>query len=120
MLEVIVPGFETTVQDYPGRVGYANLGYPPSGPFNSWSFRLANLLVGNAADMAGLECQLNGPTLAFGQRATIAVTGADMKPTVDENSGPHVAKLRRGSGAAIETAVPFGRSASLYRDRRRN
>ena len=39
MLEVIKPGLETSVQDYPGRIGYWNQGFPPSGPMDSWSFR---------------------------------------------------------------------------------
>ena len=47
MLEVINQGLEPSVQDYPGRVGYLNQGFPPSGPMDSWSFRLANLLVNN-------------------------------------------------------------------------
>lgn len=47
MFEVIKQGLETSVQDYPGRVGYLNQGFPPSGPMDSWSFRLANLLGKN-------------------------------------------------------------------------
>jgi len=83
MLEVMEPGFETSVQDYPGRIGLGHLGYPPSGPLDSWSFRLANLLVGNPAGEAALECQLNGPTLRFQIATTIAVCGADMRPELD-------------------------------------
>ena len=55
MFEVIKQGLETSVQDYPGRVGYLNQGFPPSGPMDSWSFRLANLLVGNEESFAALE-----------------------------------------------------------------
>ena len=47
MIEVTKKGLETSVQDYPGRVGFLNQGFPPSGPMDSWSFRLANLLVSN-------------------------------------------------------------------------
>ena len=54
-----------------------------SGPFDSWSFRLANLVVGNDAGAAGLECQFLGPTLLFEREAVIAVTGADMQPTLE-------------------------------------
>ena len=46
MLEVIKPGLETSVQDYPGRFGYLSLGFPWSGAMDSWSLRLANVLVG--------------------------------------------------------------------------
>ena len=61
MFEVIKKGLETSLQDYPGRVGFLNQGFPPSGPMDSWSFRLANLLVGNKAEEAALECQYTGP-----------------------------------------------------------
>ena len=50
---------------------------------DSWSFRLANVLVGNASGTAGLECQFLGPTLKFKHDGVIAVTGADMQPALD-------------------------------------
>jgi len=83
MLDVIKPGHETSIQDYPGRLGYWAQGFPPSGPMDSWSFRLANLLVGNPAGAAALECQFVGPTLKFRRDGIIAVCGAEMKPTLD-------------------------------------
>lgn len=83
MIEVIKPGLETSVQDYPGRIGYWAQGFPPSGPMDAWSFRLANLLVGNAPGAAALECQFVGPTLRFHSASVIAVCGADMKPTLE-------------------------------------
>ncbi|MCZ6772230.1 MAG: aminopeptidase, partial [Proteobacteria bacterium] len=83
MLEVIKPGLETSVQDWPGRVGYWNQGFPPSGPMDSWSFRLANVLVDNAPGDAGLECQFIGPVLKFRRDTIIALTGADMQATID-------------------------------------
>jgi 5-oxoprolinase (ATP-hydrolysing) subunit C len=88
MIDVVVAGLETSVQDFPGRIGFWNQGFPPSGPFDSWSFRLANLLVGNPAGAAGLECQYVGPTLRFNEAAVIAVTGADMTPTLDATPVP--------------------------------
>ena len=83
MIEVIKPGLETSVQDLPGRIGYWEQGFPPSGPVDMWSFRLANLLVGNDRDTAALECQFLGPTLRFERDCDVAVTGADMAPTID-------------------------------------
>lgn len=88
MIEVIKPGLETSIQDYPGRIGFWAQGFPPSGPMDSWSFRLANLLVGNSPDSAGLECQFVGPTLKFKAPAVVAVCGADMKPTLDGKPVP--------------------------------
>ena len=58
--EVVAPGLETSVQELPGRLGYWEQGFPPSGPADVWSFRLANLLVGNPRDTAALECQFWG------------------------------------------------------------
>ena len=47
MLEVLEGGIQTTVQDFPGRVGYLDLGTYPAGPMDHFAFRTANLLVGN-------------------------------------------------------------------------
>ena len=34
MMEIVKPGLETSIQDYPGRIGYWNQGFPPSGPMS--------------------------------------------------------------------------------------
>ena len=88
MIEVIKKGLETSVQDYPGRIGSLNQGFPASGPMDSWSFRLANILVGNKADEAALECQFMGPTLKFKNDRIIAITGANMSPKLDGRTIP--------------------------------
>ena len=82
-MEVLKPGLETTVQDYPGRVGVVSTGYPISGPMDGWSFRIANRLVGNEAGAAGLECQFIGPTLRFHDDRVVAVCGAEMPAALD-------------------------------------
>ena len=88
MVQVIKKGLETSVQDYPGRIGTLNQGFPASGPMDSWSFRLANILVGNKPGDAALECQFMGPTLKFLNDRTIAITGADMSPKIDGKRVP--------------------------------
>ena len=88
MIEVLKKGLETSVQDYPGRVGFLNQGFPPSGPMDSWSFRLANLLVGNDPNEGALECQFMGPTLKFDSDHVIAICGADMQPKINGQSIP--------------------------------
>jgi urea carboxylase len=75
-IEVLEPGTQTSVQDYPGRVGYWNIGVPPSGPMDDYAFRIANRIVGNDPGAAGLEITLQGPVLRFHSDATIALTGA--------------------------------------------
>ncbi|MCH8497332.1 MAG: urea carboxylase [Marinobacter sp.] len=81
--EVVKPGTYTTVQDFPGRVGYWNIGVPPSGPMDDFAFRVANRIVGNHNDAAGLECTLIGPSLRFHQDTVIALTGAPTGATLD-------------------------------------
>lgn len=83
VVEVVEPGTYTTVQDYPGRHGYWDIGVPPSGPMDDYAFRLANHIVGNDVAAAGLECTLQGPTLRFHGDATIALTGAAMAATLE-------------------------------------
>ncbi|QKD58822.2 allophanate hydrolase subunit 2-domain-containing protein [Fusarium oxysporum Fo47] len=82
--EVLQPGALTTVQEYPGRTGYWNIGIPPGGPMDSYSFRLANRLVGNPSDAAGLECTLGGPSLKFHCDAVIAAVGGVAQVTIDD------------------------------------
>lgn len=104
MLEVIKPGLETSVQDYPGRFGYLNVGFPWSGAMDSWSFRLANILVGNEPGAAGLECQFIGPTLRFQRDNVIAVTGADMQAKVDGEPIPMWESVAVRTGQILEMA----------------
>jgi urea carboxylase len=81
--EVLDAGTLTSIQDYPGRQGYWDVGVPPSGPFDNWSFRLGNRLLDNPDDAAGLEITLTGPTLRFHRAAQIALTGAPVSATLN-------------------------------------
>lgn len=76
-------GVMTTIQDYPGRIGYWAVGVPPSGPMDHLAFRFANKLVGNAEGVAGLEITLIGPKLKFNADVVIAITGAPIDATLD-------------------------------------
>ncbi|KAH3684767.1 hypothetical protein WICPIJ_004231, partial [Wickerhamomyces pijperi] len=80
--EILSPGAYTTVQDYPGRSGYWRIGVPPSGPMDSYSFRLANKIVGNADAAPALEVTLNGPSILFHADSVIALTGGEAEFTV--------------------------------------
>ncbi|HVY05497.1 MAG TPA: urea carboxylase [Burkholderiales bacterium] len=82
-LEVVEPGVQTSVQDWPGRLGYWDVGVPPSGPMDALALRLANRLLGNKQGAAALECTAVGPTLRFHADAVIALTGAAMDATLD-------------------------------------
>ncbi len=102
MLLCLKPGLETSVQDYPGRIGFLDQGLPPSGPMDSWSFRLANLLVGNPCGAAALECQYLGPTLRFDVEAWIAICGSDMQPRLDGSPVEMWTTLRVRAGQTLE------------------
>ncbi|MDZ4194497.1 urea carboxylase [Ectopseudomonas chengduensis] len=125
VIEVLEPGTYSSVQDYPGRLGYWDIGVPPSGPMDDFAFRLANRIVGNAAEAAGLEFTLQGPTLRFHSDALIALTGADCPATLDdapvaywqpiEVKAGQVLKLGRAvSGCRTYLAVRNGLDVPLY------
>jgi urea carboxylase len=82
-VEVLQPGTQSMIQDYPGRTGYWDVGVPPSGPMDHYAFRLANRIVGNAEGTAALELTVTGPTLRFNSDTVIALTGATMKAELD-------------------------------------
>ena len=82
-IDVLAGGTMTTIQDYPGRTGHWDVGVPPSGPFDNQHFRLANRLLGNAVNAAGLEITLQGPKLQFNCPTFFVLTGADFNTTLD-------------------------------------
>jgi biotin-dependent carboxylase-like uncharacterized protein len=101
MLDIVKPGLETTVQELPGRIGHWEQGFPPSGPADAWSFRLANLLVGNDRDTAALEWQFVGPTVRFHRDGAIALTGADMAAKLDDTPAPMWETLNVRAGQVL-------------------
>jgi len=84
VIEVVEPGTYSTIQDYPGRVGYWSIGVSPSGPMDDYAFRIANRIVGNDEHAAGLECTIMGATLRFHSDVLIALTGAESNATLDD------------------------------------
>lgn len=83
-IDVLRAGTMTTVQDFPARGGYWDVGVPPSGPFDDWSFRLGNRLLGNDENAAGLEVTLNGPTLQFRTPTQIVLAGAPLTAKLND------------------------------------
>jgi len=82
-IDVLSPGTQSMVQDYPGRTGYWDIGVPPSGPMDHLSFRLANRIVNNPEGTAALELTVTGPTLKFNIDSVIALTGAKIDALLD-------------------------------------
>lgn len=87
-IEVLQAGIQTAVQDVTGRLGYWDVGVPPSGAIDPLSLNVANQLLGNAPNTAGLECTLQGPSLKFHCDSQIVLAGGDMPSTLDGVSVP--------------------------------
>jgi antagonist of KipI len=82
-LFVVEPGVLTTVQDL-GRPGWGAWGVPVSGALDAEALRLANRLVGNAEDAAGLEITLAGPVFKAIGDLLVAVVGGPFGPAPGE------------------------------------
>lgn len=83
--QVLKPGFYTSIQDE-GRSGWRAKGVPLSGPMDAESFARANRVVGNDTPMAALEITLSGPTLLFNDPVWVAVSGAEVALTHNQNA----------------------------------
>ena len=106
-IEVRKPGLSTTVQDA-GRTGYYDVGIPPSGALDQYSLRAANLLVGNPAGAAALECVYMGPELVFTEPAVVAVAGAELVPKVNGEPRPGWESFPVAAGDVLDFAYLTG------------
>ena len=112
--EVLSGGTQTTVQDVPGRLGYWAVGVPPSGPMDNLALQLANRLLDNPQDAAGLEITMSGPLLKFNTAAVVAVTGADIPVTLDGSPQPMHTSLLIPAGGQLALGTLAGTGARSY------
>jgi urea carboxylase len=101
-IDVLDGGVQTTVQQTPGRLGYWDVGVPPSGPMDDLSFRLANELIGNAPEAAGLEFTMMGATLRFNVETLLVLGGAPLAATLDREPVPQWQVVRAGAGSVLK------------------
>jgi urea carboxylase len=113
-IEVIDGGTMTTVQDYPGRIGYWSVGVPPSGPMDSRSFRIGNRLLGNHEGAAGLECTVAGPSLRFEFETHIALTGADFSARLNGRPVPQWEAINVPADSLLELGECKGPGMRAY------
>jgi urea carboxylase len=113
-VEVLDGGTMTTVQDYPARLGYWNVGVPPSGPMDSLSFRIGNRLLGNDDGAPGLECTVTGPSLRFNSDSEIVVAGADYGATLDGKTLALWTPAVVAAGSVLELRDCEGPGARAY------
>jgi biotin-dependent carboxylase-like uncharacterized protein len=84
MLKILRAGIYTTVQDL-GRNGFRRLGISQGGALDVPALKIANLLVGNSVEAAGLEITLGQFSAEFTQSGWIALTGAGCDAQLDGN-----------------------------------
>jgi biotin-dependent carboxylase-like uncharacterized protein len=83
MIEILEVGLQATVQDL-GRSGLGHLGVPEAGAADPFSLRLANRLVGNDENAAGIEALMGGLAFRLGADRQISLTGAPCLAYLDE------------------------------------
>ncbi|MAR90298.1 MAG: urea carboxylase [Pseudomonadales bacterium] len=113
-LDVISPGTLTTVQDYPGRVGYWDVGVPPSGPFDNYAFRLGNRLLDNPVTAAGLEITVRGPSLQFNHATQVVITGAELEVTLEQQPVPMWQVVPVAAGQVLRIGQVKNQGARAY------
>ncbi|MFZ6798683.1 biotin-dependent carboxyltransferase family protein [Undibacterium sp. Di24W] len=90
-LRVLKAGIQTSVQDL-GRHGQRHLGISQSGALDRYSLMLANKLVGNAVQCAGIEIVIGPVEIQFQRDSWFAIGGANFAALLD---GKSVAKAWR-------------------------
>ena len=104
-IEVLQPGTHTTVQDWPGRLRYWDVGVPPSGPMDALALRLANRLLANTPECAALEITVTGPTLRFGCNALVVLAGAPMQAKLDDEPVKFWQPIAVRAGSVLQIAA---------------
>lgn len=87
MISILKPGLLTTIQDL-GRYGYQKDGVVVGGAMDTYSHRVANILVGNDENAPTIEMTLIGATIQFSRDSLIAITGGNLSPTIDNKRLP--------------------------------
>ena len=113
-ITVLRAGPQTTIQDWPGRIGYWKVGVPPSGPMDDLSFRLVNQAVGNGDTAAGLEATMMGPALRFDGPAIVAVGGAPAPVTVSGRPVAQWVPVRLEAGDVLDVGAAADLGMRIY------
>jgi biotin-dependent carboxylase-like uncharacterized protein len=105
VLEVLATGPVALVQDL-GRPGHAASGVGRSGAADRAALRLANRLVANREDAAGIEAVLGGLAVRAGARLTVALTGAPAPADVDGRPVGHHALVDLRPDQVLRLGTP--------------
>jgi biotin-dependent carboxylase-like uncharacterized protein len=100
-LRILATGPFACVQDL-GRSGYACIGVGESGAADRGALRLANRLVGNPEDAAGIEVLMGGFAARAHEPTLIAITGAAGQATVNGRPVGMNAAVAVSAGAVLQ------------------
>ncbi|EGV63815.1 hypothetical protein CANTEDRAFT_121521 [Yamadazyma tenuis ATCC 10573] len=113
LIEFVKSGAYTTIQDLPGREA-CSAGVPLSGPADPLSFQIANLLVGNKMEEAGLEISSKGPYIKFHAPAVIALAGSHFKFKVNGKAAPMFAAIEVPANSIVKIGDAIGNGQRSY------
>jgi len=113
-VEVLAPGTLSTIHDFPGRLGYWDVGIPPSGPIDDLGFRLANRVLGNVPGAPALELTVTGPTLRFAVETVIALSGARIEAELDGVPVPYFSPVSVRPGQVLKMGSVRGAGLRAY------
>jgi biotin-dependent carboxylase-like uncharacterized protein len=102
---VLETGPQALIQDL-GRPGNGHLGVPPSGALDVPALRLANRLVGNPENSAGLEVLFGGLRLRADCSCVVAVTGPAVAVTVNGRGRDSHTPVHLADGDVVAIGVP--------------
>ncbi|CAH0058114.1 unnamed protein product [Clonostachys solani] len=110
---VLSGGSHSLIQDFPARASLGH-GIPKSGPMDSLTSRIANLLVGNPQGTEVVEITLLGPELLFVSAAVISVCGAECLVTVDGKERPMWSSFVIEEGQKLKIGSVIGSGCRVY------
>ena len=89
-----------------GRLGFQHLGVPINGAMDRHSANQANELVGNGINAPLFEITLIGPKVQFSRSGQIAITGANLSPTLNGKVVEMYSTMNISDGDLLEFGQP--------------
>ncbi len=103
-MTILSPGPLSTIQDG-GRFGYMSTGFSPGGAMDIHSMKLANILAGNPMGEGVIEMTVMGLRAEFHCDSVIALTGADMQPTLNDIAIPMYTSVEIHAGDVLSLGM---------------
>jgi len=111
-IKVISSGLLTSIQDS-GRMGFGEYGVPQSGAMDTYSAKIANLLLGNKVTDAVMEITLLGPKLEFQEPTLIVMVGLEAAVFLNNEEIPLLKPLQVSRGDLLHVKQ-ITKGARLY------